>query len=76
MVETRRNPINRGKQPVATMPDNEDTLEYIADAPEPKTPITEPMRSVDTDNKDKDNASEGSSSLYKRLIKTPSKERF
>ncbi|CRL28794.1 unnamed protein product [Penicillium camemberti] len=64
MVETRRNPINRGKQPVATMPNDKDTLEHIVDAPEPKTPITEPMRSVDTNDEDKDNASEGLSSLY------------
>ncbi|KUM55452.1 hypothetical protein ACN42_g11823 [Penicillium freii] len=76
MVETRRNPMNRGKQPVAAMPNDEDTPEHMADAPEPKTPITEPMRSVDTDDKDKDNAGEGSSSLRERLIKTPSKERF
>ncbi|KAJ9476335.1 hypothetical protein VN97_g13220 [Penicillium thymicola] len=78
MVETRRNPTNRGRQPVAAVPDDEDILERMTDAPEPKTP----MRSVETDkhehdeNEDEDNAGEGSSSLRERLLNTPSKERF
>ena len=80
MVETRRNPTNRGKQPVAAMPDDKEIPEYKTDVQEPKTPI----RSVETDkheheyneNKDKDNAEEGSSSLRERLLNTPSKERF
>ena len=76
MVETRRNLINRGKQPVTTVPNNKDTPEYIIDTPKLKISITKLIRLVKTNNKDKDNTSKGSSSLYKRLTKTLLKERF
>ena len=74
MVETWRNPTNRGKQPVVTVPDNEEIPEHETDVQEPKTL----MRSVETDkhDDDKDNVGEGSSSLRKRLLNTLSKERF
>lgn len=76
MVETRRNPMNRGKQPVVAVPDDEETPEHETDVQEPKTP----MRSVETDehddDEDEDNIGEGSSSLRERLLNTPSKERF
>ncbi|CAG8109933.1 unnamed protein product [Penicillium nalgiovense] len=73
MVETRRNPMNRSKQPIVAMPDDEEAPEHMTDAPEPKTPI----RSVETDehDEDDDDAREGSS-LRDRLQKTPTKERF
>ena len=78
MVGTKRYPMNRGKQPVAAVPDDEETPEHVTDVHEPKTPITEPMRPVETgeSDEDNDNAGEGSSSMRDRLQNTPSKERF
>ncbi|KAF7515111.1 hypothetical protein PCG10_003915, partial [Penicillium crustosum] len=78
MVGTKRYPINRGKQPVAAVLDNEETPEYETDVHEPKTPITKPIRLVETGepNKDDNNAREGSSSIRDRLQNTLSKERF
>ena len=78
MVGTKQYPINRGKQPVAAVPDNEETPEHMTDIHEPKTPITEPIRLVKTrePNEDDNNAGEGSSSIRDRLQNTPSKERF
>ena len=47
------------------MPNNEETPKYMIDIYEPKTPITEPIRLVETKepNKDNNNAREGSSSI-------------
>ena len=76
MVETRRNPTNRGKQPVATIFDEEEIDDRMIDTSTPKTPHTE--RPVDTGehNKDDNNTKEGSSPIREQLRKTPSKERF
>ena len=78
MVSTKRYPINRGKQPVATVLNDKETSEYMIDIYEPKTPITKPIRLVETGepNKDDDNAREGSSSIRDRLQNILSKERF
>ena len=78
MVGTKRYLMNRGKQPVAAVPNNKETPEYVTDVHEPKTPITEPIRLVETrePDEDDDNAGEGSSSIRDRLQNTPSKERF
>ena len=69
MVGTKRYPMNRGKQPVAAMPNNKETPKYMTDVHEPKTLITEPIRLVKTRESDEDNnnAREGSSSIRDRL---------
>ena len=61
--------MNRGKQLVAAISNNKETPKYMIDVYEPKTPITELIRLVETrePDKDNDNTEEGSSFIRDRL---------
>ncbi|EKV19520.1 hypothetical protein PDIG_02490 [Penicillium digitatum PHI26] len=75
MAGSKRYPTNRGKQPVADLPeDEEESVEQeIVAALDPNTPTPEPQRPVDAGEDDSNG--EGSS-IRERRQKTPTRERF